>query len=341
MLLLIGRRRKRAMVEFLPSYLDYSQKTLYNDDDLILTACEIRQARRFSMVNVLRSKSFIKGIILGILLLFLPIMLSAQWFMMEEWFGEKPRITLKFLHPNLVQKVYQDINFEPEISIINGIYDLSINIPFKSGKSKFNLEASFPVVFNSKNNIFYDYDKNTITGNIYFGVQWTPPKKERVGISIGAYFPTTTNDEWQTYWFALHTDWIGFAKYQAYRFILTANYHSYLRLGKFDIGYEGGPATFFETENSGYMDPILYLHYGFFGMYRAGILTFRVELAGFEILAGEKTSNVDIFTNNIALGVRFGRGSIRPSIFYMRNLREKRRSDVKDVIGFQLQYVFK
>ena len=307
----------------------------------MLTTYKNRQGRRFLMINVLRNRWFMKGIITMIFLLILPIIASAQWFMMEEWFGEKPRITLKFLHPNLVPIYYQDYNLERDISIINGIYDLSINVPVKFGKSRFNFEASFPLVSNNKSNIFFDLEKNTLMGNLYLGLQWKLPKKKRTAVSIGAYFPTATNNRWQTYWFALHTDWVGFAKYQAYRFILTANYHSYLRLGKFDIGYEVGPATFFETENSGYMDPVLYIHYGLFGMFRAGIVTFRAELAGFEILAGEKNSNIDIFTNNIALGVRFGRGSIRPSIFYMRNLREKRREDVKDVIGFQLQFLLK
>lgn len=282
-----------------------------------------------------------KGIIIGMFLLFLPMLVSAQWFMMDEWFGERTRITLKFLYPNLTPLVYENYYQERDLAIGQGVYDLSINIPIKYGKSRLNLEASFPLVINNKSNIIYSLEENTLRGNLYLGLQWKHPKKKRVAVSIGAYFPTATNDRWQTYWFALHTDWVGFAKYQAHRLILTANYHSYLRLGKFDIGYEVGPATFFETKNAGYMDPILYIHYGLFGMFRAGVVTFRAELAGFEILAGEKTSNVDIFTNNIAFGIRFGRGSIRPSIFYMRNLKEKRRRDVIDVLGFQLQFLLK
>ncbi|MCI0470363.1 MAG: hypothetical protein L0Y73_01750 [Candidatus Aminicenantes bacterium] len=292
-------------------------------------------------MKTLQTQSVMKGIIIGMCLLFLPMLASAQWFMMDEWFGEKTRVTLKFLHPNLVPQHYLDANFKPDISVINGIYDLSINIPFKSGKSRFNFEASFPFVFNSKNNIYYNIEKNTIAGNLYLGLQWKLPKKKRTAVSIGAYLPTATDNRWYTYWFALHTDWTGFAKYQAGQVILTANYHSYLSLGKFDIGYEVGPATFFETGESGYMDPVLYIHYGLYGMYRAGIVTIRTELAGFEILAGEKTSSVDNFPSNIALGVRFGRGSIRPSLFYMRNLKEERREEVKDVLGFQLQFVFK
>lgn len=120
------------------------------------------------------------------------------------------------------------------------------------------------------------------------------------------------------------------------------NYLSYASLGKFELGYETGLAMTIGDE--GYIEPIAYLRYGFYGSFRAGDFTFRTELAGFVVLAGaagDEDTGIEPSTNSIAVGVRYGRGSIRPSLFYMRCLTEKLRYNVKDVVGFQLQFLLK
>jgi len=283
------------------------------------------------MMKMQRKRSIMKGIISGMFLLFLPLLASAQWFMLQEWPGDRMRITLKFLHPNLDQNYY----YQKSLSLFSGIYDLSINMPVKSSNGRVNLEASFPIAVNSINN-------ETMRGNLYLGVQWKHSRKRNNSIlSIGVYFPTGTDDRWPTHFIALPTDPISFPKYAGKMSAFTVNYLTYASLGKFELGYEMGPAMIMGDE--GYMEPMAYLRYGFYGSFRAGDFTFRTELAGFLVLAGaagdEDNPNIEPFTNSIAVGVRYGRGSIRPSIFYMRCLTEEMRHDVKDVLGFQLQFL--
>jgi hypothetical protein len=281
------------------------------------------------MIKMQRKRLIKKGIITGMFFLFLPLFASAQWFMMQEWPGDRTRITLKFLHPRLIQ-----YPFEEHISLFSGIYDLSINTPIKSSNGRVNLEASFPFAVNN-------IDNQTMSGNFYLGVQWKYSRKKTNSIiSVGAYFPTGKDDRWETYFIVLDTDPFYFPKYQGKMTALTINYLTYASLGKFDFGCEMGPAIIMGDE--GYMESMAYFHYGFFGSFRTGDFTFRTELAGFVVIASvDENSNIESFTNNIAVGVRYGRGSIRPSIYYMRCLNEEMRYRVKDVLGFQLQFLFK
>jgi hypothetical protein len=281
------------------------------------------------MIKMQRKRLIEKGIIIGMFFLFLPLFASAQWFMLQEWSGDWTRITLKFLHPRLYQ-----YPFEEHISLFSGIYDLSINTPIKSSNGRVNLEASFPFAVNN-------IDNQTMRGNFYLGVQWKHSrKKTNYILSAGAYLPTGKKNRWETYFLVLDTDPISFPKYQGKMWAFTVNELFYASLGKFELGYEMGPTILLGGE--GYMEPMAHLHYGFFGSFRTGDFTFRTELAGFLVIFNnEENTNIESSTNNIAVGVRYGRGSIRPSIFYMRCLNEEMRNRVKDVLGFQLQFLWK
>lgn len=284
------------------------------------------------MMKMQRKRSIKRGIISGMLFLFLPLLASAQWFMLQEWPGDRTRITLKFLHPNLDQTYY----YQKSLSLFSGIYDLSINTPIYNSNGRVNFEASFPIAINSISN-------ETMRGNLYLGIQWKHSRKKNNSIfSVGAYLPTGTDDRWHTFFIAMPTDPINFPKYAGKMWDFRVNYLTYASLGKFELGYEMGLAMSIGDE--GYIEPIAYLPYGFYGAFRAGDFTFRTELAGFLVLAGaagDEDTSIEPSTNSIAVGVRYGRGSIRPSIFYMRCLTKELRHAVKDALGFQLQFLLK
>lgn len=281
------------------------------------------------MIIIQRKELIMKGIIVVMFFLFVPLFASAQWFMMQEWPGDRTRITLKFLHPNLSENYYQE-----NLSLFSGIYDLSINMPIKSSNGRVNLEASFPIAVNSIEN-------ETMRGNFYLGIQWKHSRKKTHSItSIGAYLPTGADDKWQTFFIAMPTDPINFPKYAGKMWDFRVNHLSYASLRKFEFGYEMGLAMTIGDE--GYIEPIAYLPYGFYGAFRTGDFTFRTELAGFVVLAGaagDEDTSIESSTNSIAVGVRYGRGAIRPSIFYMRCLTKEISHDEKDVLGFQLQFL--
>ncbi|MDQ1353255.1 MAG: hypothetical protein QG657_3561 [Acidobacteriota bacterium] len=277
-----------------------------------------------------QKKLIVKGIIVVMFFLLVPLFASAQWFLMPEWPGDRTRITLKFLHPNLSANYY----YQKDLSLFSGIYDLSINMPIKSSNGRVNIEASFPIAVNSIKN-------ETMRGNFYLGIQWKHSRKKTHSItSIGAYLPTGSDDKWPTYFIAMPTDPVNFPKYAGKMWDFRVNYLSYASLKKFELGYEMGLAMSIGDE--GYIEPIAYLRYGFYGAFRTGDFTFRTELAGFIVLAGaagDEDTSIEPFTNSIAVGVRYGRGAIRPSIFYTRCLTNKLRYAVKDALGFQLQFV--
>lgn len=284
------------------------------------------------MIKMQQKRLIMKGIIGVMFFVFLPLFVSAQWFMMQEWPENKTRITLKFLRPNLDEKYYD--YYQKHLSLFSGIYDLSINLPVYKSKGRLNFEASFPIAVNSLEN-------ETMRGNLYLGFQWKHSRKKNNSIiSFGAYLPTGTDNRWPTFFIALSADNIAFPKYQGKMWAFTANYLSYAKLGKFELGYEMGPGMAIGDE--GYIEPILYLHYGFYGAFRTGDFTFRAELAGFLVVAGaasDEDTSIESNSNSIAIGVRYGRGVIRPAIFYMRSLNKIVRHDVKDVLGFQLQFL--
>ncbi|MCP5106530.1 MAG: hypothetical protein GY950_24310 [bacterium] len=280
-------------------------------------------------------------LIWGILFLLLPLTVTAQAFMLEDWPTEKLRVTLKYLHPNVA-----DLSNRPYLSYLNdltfysGVYDLSINLPI-SGNRRWNFEASMPLLVNNmKTEPIYWHQREIMIGELYLGLQYklkSTPKKGTT-ISAGLYMGTTPDNNHYTYDMALNTNFVGFPKYQGDR-ILTTNIASYLAMGRFRIGWQAGLASFVSADN-GYMDPILYIHYGFFGSYRFSFVTLRAELAGFTVIAGEKDHlNMSPNTNSVAVGANFGKGRIRPGIFYKRCLVEKYRREVKDVLGFQIQFL--
>lgn len=278
---------------------------------------------------------FKKSVLVGILFLLLPLMSSAQAFMLEDWPADRLRVTLKYLHPNLTGVIYQN-----DLTFYAGVYDLSINLPVSRNR-RWNLEVSLPLLVNKmKTKPIYWDQSEIITGELYLGFQYklkATPKKG-TSLSAGLYLGTTPDNNHHTYDMALNTNFVGFPKYQGDR-ILTTNIASYLVMGRFRFGWQAGLASFVSADR-GYMDPLLYLHYGGFGSFRLDFVTLRVELAGFMILAGERDHlNMADSTNTVAFGAHFGRGRIRPGIFYKKCLTEENRREVKDVLGFQIQMI--
>lgn len=282
-----------------------------------------------------------KSIVTGMLFLLLPLIVSAQAFLLEDYPADKARITLKYMHPNLKDLSYIHYH-QDEISVYSGVYDLSFNFRL-AGKRKVNLEVSLPLLVNHlKTEPLYGPQREAMIGNLYVGFQYrlkATPKKGTT-LSAGVYLGTTPDNKHDTYSMALHTSFIGFADYQAHRLILTGNMASYHTTGPFRFGYEAGPAMVFETENAGYMEPFLYIHYGIFGSFRAAFVTLRAELAGFLVVAGEREGlNMSPDTKTVAVGAHFGRGRIRPGLFYKKCLTERNRRRVNDVLGFQIQFL--
>lgn len=279
-----------------------------------------------------------KSIFTAILIFLLPLIASAQAFMLEDWPADRARITFKYLHPNLTHILYQN-----DLSVYSGNYYLSLNLPVK-GNPRLNLEATLPLLVNHlKTEPIYGKQRETMIGSLYLGFQYklksTTPKKGTT-LSAGVYLGTTPDNKYDTYFMALYTNFIGFAGYQAHELIPTFNIASYRVLGHFRFGWEAGPAILFETENAGYIDPFLYLHYGVFGSFQTAYVTLRAELAGFMIVAGDKEHlNMSPDTNTVAVGAHFNRGRFRPGVFYKKCLVAKNRREVKDVLGFQIQFL--
>jgi len=279
-----------------------------------------------------------RSIITAIFIFLLPLTAFSQAFMLEDWPADRARITFKYLHPDLTHIINQD-----DLAFYSGNYYLSFNFPVK-GNPRLNLEATLPFLVNHlKTEPVYGKQREAMIGNLYLGFQYrlkSKSPKKGTALSAGVYLGTTPDNKYDTYFMALYTHFIGFAGYQAHRLIPTFNIASYRVLGHFRIGWEAGPAMLFETENAGYMDPILYFHYGVFGSIRTAYVTFRVELAGFMVVAGEKDHlNMSPDTNTAAVGAHFGRGRFRPGVFYKKCLVAKNRREVKDVLGFQIQFL--
>lgn len=297
---------------------------------MIMPDFEYKQAWRNKMIKMQGKRLIVKGIIVVMFLVFLPLIASAQWFMMQEWPSDKTRIAFKFLHPNLSENYY----YQKDLSLFSGVYDFTINTPLYNSNGRMNFEASFPIAVNS-------IDNETMRGNLYLGFQWKHSRKRTHSItSFGVYLPTGTDNRWHTFFIAMQTDPVNFPKYAGKMWDFKVNYLSYASLGKFELGYEIGLAMAIGDE--GYIEPIAYLPYGFYGAFRTGDFTFRAELAGFLVLAGaagDEDTSIEPFTNSIAVGVRYGRGFIRPSVFYMTCLTKELRHSVKDAVGFQLQFL--
>jgi hypothetical protein len=261
----------------------------------------------------------------GIFIFLLPVLLSGQMFSMEDLPVEKMELGFRYLHP--------DLKGEDGLSLLSGVYDFSIRIPLSSG---LNIVGSIPYSVLAGDLVD---DSEGCVGNIYVGLQLR--LNSRPGnyffASMGAFLPTAPDNKPDPITSALFTNYLQIQKFFPDMVTIYGNlaYH-HLKEGDFIFGGEFGPNLMIPTEEDA--DVELLVHYALTAGYRWKYVDLKVEFQGLGIITEEELDTEDRYIHDLAFGVYWNRGKIRPGVFYKIYLKEYLRDVVTGVIGLKVDF---
>lgn len=269
-----------------------------------------------------------KVIITGIVIFLLPLVVSAQSFILQDPPADKANLTFRYFRPHLKHA-------ENSLSFFSGAYDLTLNIPVSP---KMNFVGSLP--FATIGFKGYDSESESSFGNISLGLQYKlkSTAETATAVTFGVCTPTMSDKHEGPYFMGLYADYYEFQKFFPHLLTLYGNlaYHVFKADGLL-LNAEIGPYFMIPTETEDESDSELFLHYGLSAGYRVNPIAFKVELAGLGILTEEMYEGGHRFEHMLAIGAQWTRGSVRPGIFYQVYLRKDISDYISSVIGIKLE----
>ena len=280
--------------------------------------------------------------IAALCLLALPALGLAQSYLLQGPPAKKGRLTLRYFWPQ--KGSYRSGG--PDV--FSGLYDLSAS--FRVG-ARINVIAAIPYLSSKVSYRNWDTEAASESmhglGNASIALELLLEENSarRTGFTIGAYLPTLSHkpgDDWMGNDEYAYLAQIGMmADYAEFPRVLNAT-TPFVRLahyrdleGGWRIGLEGGA---FIMLPRGWDYTPLYLHYGAAAGKSAGPLELKAELRGSAHVAGFVDEVYIRLYNQAALGVEWGKGKLRPGIFYTMFLDRDFREASRGAIGFRLQF---
>jgi hypothetical protein len=260
-----------------------------------------------------------------IIVLILPLIVSAQSFLLEDWGGPRAKLSLRCYWSELESRGRYRF----------GIYNFSVNIPV--GK-KLNVVGILPFAT-------YKYDTSgneSGSGNIYLGLQYrlrsTP--NWALSLSAGAFLPTLKDSDHLLYASGFNTIHSQLPLFDTERWTLYGNLAYRRRLGNnITVGIEAGPYITFPKERKSYDKTEVHLHYGLFGASRLfNYFTFRAELAGAGNLTENHRNLGERFVHELAFGLQWNRSFFRPGLFYKIYLKSEFHDGSHGTFGLRLEF---
>ena len=267
-----------------------------------------------------------KSVMAGIFLFLLPLVVSSQMFLLEDLPMNKMKIGLRYLRP--------DYKGEDGLSLLSGVYDFSLSIPLSS---KLNIVGSIP--FAALGGDRADDWEGSI-GNIYVGLQQrlNSSPVNYFYASLGAFLPTMPDDKAGPAIFNLFSEYYHLQKFFPNELTIYGNlaYH-HIKEKDFILGGEIGPNIMIPTKDGG--DVEIFIHYALSAGYRLDYVDCKVELLGLGIITEDVDEDEDRFIHDLAFGVYWNRGKVRPGVFYKIYLNESLRESISGVIGLKLEVI--
>jgi hypothetical protein len=269
-----------------------------------------------------------KSVIAGIVIFLLPLVVSAQSFILQDPPADKANLTFRYFRPHLKQGVNS-------LSFFSGAYDLTFNIPVNA---KINFVGSLP--FATIGFKGYDSESESSFGDISLGLQYKlkSTAETATAVTFGVCTPTMSAKHEGPFFMGFYADYYEFQKFYPHVLTLYGNLaHHIFKANGLLLNLEIGPYFMIPTEGGEYADTELFLHYGLSAGYRVNPIAFKVELAGLGILTEEMYEGDHRFEHMLAFGAQWTRGSVRPGIFYQVYLRKDVSDNISGVIGIKLE----
>ena len=272
-----------------------------------------------------------KRVMAGIFIFLLPLIVSGEMFLLEDLPMDKTKLGFRFLRP--------DFKGDDGLSLLSGAYDFFLSIPLSS---KLNIVGSIPFAALG-NDILDDTEGssgNKSFGNIYIGLQQrlNSSPVNYFSASLGAFLPTMPENKIGPALIGLFSDFYQFFKFYPNTLTIYGNlaYH-HAKEKDVILGGEIGPNIMIPTKKDG--DTELYLHYALTAGYRLDYVDFKVELLGLGIITEDMAEDEDRFVHDLAFGVHWNRGKVRPGVFYKIPLNKSVRDIISGVLGLKLEVV--
>jgi len=253
--------------------------------------------------------------------------ISAQTFLFQSQPKEKAQFGLRYMRPNF--------EGDDDMTTLSGIYDFYFNIPVKS---TLNLVASLPYSTYSNDDDVSDND----IGNLYIGLQSRSKFSGDKGtiLSIGAFLPIASEDEYLVYLTSAFTNYHQLQKYLPNTLILDMNFARFdSHSGGAFWGIEIGPNLWIPTKDDDEDNETeLTVHYGISGGFQLSNLAIFAELVGLVILTEDYDEFSDRFYHTLGFGAQWTTGMVKPGIFYNIYLKEDLSDYIDGVLGIKLEF---
>lgn len=266
-----------------------------------------------------------KKVITVLIIVLLPLTLSARSFLMQDGPSPNTRLGLRLLHPSF--KNYVGFTF------LSGVYDISLNLPMTY---RLSFVGTLPILsFNDR------VDSDSGIGNVYAGMRYRLKsfRGGRLNLELGVYAPTLSKDKVEIAGFGVLSDYIEFYKFlpEVWTVGGMVSYHRQSRSG-FSFGVEVGPYAMIPREG----DSEFLLRYGVSLGYRLGTAELKTEFVGVGLLtADEGIFLEDRNVNAVTIGIQWNRQFFRPSIFYTFYVNKDLSDLVRNVLGIKLELSFR
>lgn len=270
--------------------------------------------------------------------------LSAQTIFMNPIPESKPKISFRFLHPDLKSE------FGP--TTLSGEYELALSVPVNE---VINLTASLPIFHQAFDIRFTDESGNLLEtrtlsensfGNLFLEIQTRQALASQVqgSASFGIYLPTAKTEyrEYATHFFNTYTNPYEIRALIAKTVIFYGNYAIRMQTPAPVtpiLGLEFGPEFYIPTENGDRRNAEMLFHYGVSFGAKASYVVLQGELLGLFLASESGIDFTDRFDHFAAFGVQVTDLPVRPGVFYQLPIDEWYRYVMNGVLGVKLDIV--
>ncbi len=287
----------------------------------------MKERKRENRYDVWKRKAAV-----ALAVLVLPLLASGQSLLLTNPPGESAKISLRSFW-----STYDNLEFP------SAMFDLYFRVPLNSRTS---IIGALPFL-TLKQKTWWGTPPQRLSGigDISLGLQRVLKSIENRTISVaaGVYLPTMAQGDRYNYGMSLaefgyDTDYAEFPKsLSGYATLFaTAAYRQLDRRGN-HFGLEAGPLFLIPAKGDSRGNPVAtFLGYGVSGGLKLGSFDLTAEVAGRVQLFGFIDEAYIYFSHQAAVGLAWGRGPVRPGLFYTLRLNPGYQ-DFRGAIGVSLE----